>query len=100
MVRDAKMTEKLRKKIDKGMNIDSELERKAKKNMNAFTTIKKIQLGDVIRGPTWVPHSLQHEVRVVEFQTPTYERFIISFEQKVLTQKNWDSEYAIKRLSD
>ncbi len=93
-----KQYEKLRKKIDKGMNIDSELERKAKKNMNAFTTIKKIQLGDVIRVPTWVPHSLQHGVRVVEFQTPTYERFIISFEQKVLTQKNWDSEYAIMRM--
>ena len=93
-----KQYEKLRKKIDKGLEIDPELERKAKKDMNAFTTIKKIQLGDVIRVPTWVPHSLQHGVRVVEFQTPTYERFIISFEQKVLTQKNWDSEYAIKRM--
>ncbi len=26
----------------------------------------------------------QHGVRVVEFQTPTYERFIISFAQRVL----------------
>ena len=70
----------------------------AKKDMHAFTSIKEVQLGDVIRVPTWIPHSLQHGVRVVEFQTPTYERFIISFEQQVLTQDHWDSEYAIERM--
>ena len=90
--------ENIRRKIDKGTEVDLASEKEAKKNMNAFTSVKELQLGDVIRVPTWIPHSLQHGVRVVEFQTPTYERFIISFEQKVLTQDHWDSEYAIERM--
>ncbi len=90
--------ESIRKNIEKGIEINLTAESKAKKNMNAFTNTKEIRLGDVIRVPTWLPHSLQHGVRVVEFQTPTYERFIISFEQKVLTQDHWDSEYAIEQM--
>ena len=58
-----------------------------------------MRLGDVIKVPTWTPHSLQHGVRVVEFQTPTYERYIISFEQRVLTQNHWDSEHAITHMT-
>jgi hypothetical protein len=35
---------------------------------------------------------------VVEFQTPSYERKIISFAQKVLTQDHWDSREAVARM--
>ena len=67
--------------------------------MDAFTSMHPLEVGDVIKVPTWLPHSLQHGVRVVEFQTPTYERFIISFAQKVVTQDHWDFEHAIAKMS-
>lgn len=66
--------------------------------MNAFTELRPLRVGDVVVVPTWLPHSLQHGVRVIEFQTPTYERYIISFAQKVLTQDHWDSAAAIARM--
>ena len=67
--------------------------------MNAFTGTRRLAVGDVVLVPTWTPHALQHGVRVVEFQTPSYERYIISFNQKVLTQDGWDSAKAIGQLS-
>lgn len=42
-----------------------------------------------------VLHSLQHGVKVIEFQTPTYERLIAMFAQKVLTQDHWDIDAAV-----
>lgn len=42
-----------------------------------------------------VLHSLQHGVKVIEFQTPTYERLIAMFAQKVLTQSHWDIDDAV-----
>ena len=35
---------------------------------------------------------------MVEFQTPTYERFILSSSQKVLTQDRWDSAHAVANM--
>jgi hypothetical protein len=64
--------------------------------MYAFTSITEISEGDVVTVRPLVPHSLQHGVRVVEFQTPHYERYILSFGQKVMTQANWDTQAAIK----
>ncbi len=69
-----------------------------RKAMEAFTEVRSVATGDVIVVPTRLPHALQHGVRVIEFQTPTYERNIISFAQKVLTQDHWDSEKAIERM--
>lgn len=67
--------------------------------MNAFVGYLTLNVGDVVAIPTLVPHALQHGVRVVEFQTPTYERLIMSFEQKVLTQPHWDSDRAVELMS-
>ena len=67
--------------------------------MEQFTALLPLRLGDVVQVPPGVPHSLQHGVRVIEFQTPTFERNIISFGQRVLTQDNWDSDYAIANMS-
>jgi hypothetical protein len=67
-----------------------------KAKMNRFTSLRDIQVGDVITVEPFFPHSLQHGVRVIEFQTASYERHILSFGQKVLTQDNWDTEAGLK----
>jgi hypothetical protein len=79
--------------------VDPAVELEARSAYEAFTDVRALQPSDVVVVPTWTPHSLQHGVRVVEFQSPTYERYIIAFAQKVLTQNHWDSEYAIANMS-
>ena len=69
-----------------------------RENVERFSVLQPLRLGDVVVVPTWLPHSLQHGVRVVEFQTPTFERHIISSSQKVVTQDHWDSAAAIARM--
>ncbi|HSB96851.1 MAG TPA: hypothetical protein VLC91_10395, partial [Spongiibacteraceae bacterium] len=73
-------------------------EQAARAAMERFTGMQSLQVGDVIKVPCLVPHSLQHGVRTVEFQTPVYERLILSFAQKVLTQAGWDTEAAAALL--
>ncbi len=91
--------ERVRRAIDEGRTGEgTEREAELRAAMNAFTGLKPLKIGDVVAVPTWLPHSLQHGVRVIEFQTPTYERYIISFAQKVLTQDHWDSAAAITRM--
>lgn len=70
-------------------------ERSAREAMHAFTALRPLAVGDVVRVPIGMPHALQHGVRVIEFQTPVYERLILSFGQKVLTQPDWDTEAAL-----
>ena len=70
-------------------------ERESRAAMDAFCGQLPLRVGDVVKVPTLVPHSLQHGVRTVEFQTPVYERLILSFAQKVLTQADWDTEAAL-----
>ncbi|MDH4122306.1 MAG: hypothetical protein OEV94_11425 [Deltaproteobacteria bacterium] len=53
--------------------------------------------GAVILLPAGVIHSLRHGVRVVEFQTPTYERLIAMAGQRVLTQNHWDTAAALEQ---
>ncbi|HWV16422.1 MAG TPA: hypothetical protein VN030_13395 [Cellvibrio sp.] len=71
-------------------------EREARAKMNSFVARHSLRLGDVVKVPCLVPHALQHGVRTVEFQTPVYERKILSFAQKVLTQSEWDTEAALE----
>ena len=66
--------------------------------MERFTLLRRIRVGDVVRVPLRLPHALQHGVRTVEFQTPVYERRILSFAQKVLTQDHWDTELAVAQM--
>lgn len=75
------------------------LEQQRREAMEAFTTLLPLRVGDIVTVPPWHPHSLQHGVQVVEFQSPTYERYIISFAQQVQTQSHWDSARAIERMS-
>jgi hypothetical protein len=67
--------------------------------MEAFVHVKSLQVGDVVKVPCFTPHSLLHGVRTVEFQTPVYERKILSFAQKVLTQSHWDTASALEQVS-
>ncbi len=72
-----------------------EAEEHARKAMYAFTQLVSLNVGDAMTVAPFTPHSLQHGVRVVEFQTPHYERYILSFGQKVLTQQHWDTSTAL-----
>ncbi len=74
-------------------------ERQCRAAMNRFTHMLPLRVGDVVKVPCLTPHALQHGVRTVEFQTPVYERQILSFAQKVLTQDHWDTERAVELMS-
>jgi hypothetical protein len=74
-------------------------EQQLRADMNEFTGTRNLSVGDVISIDPLTPHALQHGVRTIEFQTPHYERKILSFAQKVLTQSNWDTESAIQEMT-
>jgi len=101
-----KSYEQIRRRLDSAQQDPHQTDELAQKEeqdlraaMEDFTATVPLRVGDVVQVGTGVPHSLQHGVRVFEFQTPTYERNIISFNQKVLTQEHWDSSYAISTMS-
>ncbi|MFT5033699.1 MAG: hypothetical protein ACI9OO_001634 [Bacteroidia bacterium] len=66
--------------------------------MYSFTALLPLAVGDVLKVPTHTPHALQHGVRTIEFQTPVYERLIVAFAQKVLTQSHWDTDAAVAKM--
>lgn len=74
-----------------------EKEQVLREAMDSFTAMHDVCRGDVVVIPRLLPHALQHGVRTVEFQTPHYERNIVSFAQKVLTQAHWDTEEAMAK---
>ena len=68
--------EVIRRQIDEqGLQIAPEVESRARQAMDSFTAMRPLSVGDVVRVPTWTPHSLMHGVRVVEFQTPIVYSF-------------------------
>lgn len=73
-------------------------EQELREAMNSFTHLRPLHVGDVVVVPLRMPHSLQHGVRTIEFQTPVYERQILSFAQKVVTQDHWDTEAAVAKM--
>jgi hypothetical protein len=75
-----------------------EREQRLRWRMDRFTAMRPLREGDIVQVPLMLPHGLQHGVRVVEFQTATYERMILSFAQKVLTQDCWDTREAVSRM--
>ena len=70
-------------------------EQRLREEMNSFTADRQVMVGDVIEVERLTPHSLQHGIRAIEFQSPHYERYILSFAQKVLTQNHWDTQAAM-----
>lgn len=75
-----------------------EREQALRETMNDFTCLRPVRVGDVVTVPLRVPHSLQHGVRTIEFQTPVYERKILSFAQQVQTQDHWDTADAVQSM--
>lgn len=66
---------------------------------DAYTHLHRVRVGDVVAIAPGQPHALQHGVSVVEFQTATYERRILAFAQKVLTQSHWDTDSTVPTMS-
>ena len=98
-----KRYERVRREIDAaqdaGESIDAALahrEAECRAAMDEFTTLHPLATGDSVCVPALVPHSLQHGVRAIEVQTPTYERQIIAAGHKVLTQSHWDTDAAAR----
>ena len=92
--------EAVRRKIDfSNKNIAKELlenEPILRKEAASFVGDYYVREGDIVSFPVFQIHSLQHGIKVIEFQTPHYERLIVMFSQKVITQDHWDSERALK----
>ena len=57
-----------------------------------------VKVGDIVSFPVLQIHSLRHGIKVIEFQTPHYERLIVMSAQKVLTQKHWDTGNALSKI--
>ncbi len=90
--------ETVRRALDAGEPVQPAQEARLRAEMETFTELRRLAVGEVVVVPTWLPHSLQHGVRVIEFQTPIYERYILSFNQRVVTQDHWDTAAAVPRL--
>ena len=94
--------EVLRKKIDNCKDISSSKllskESELRKKAADFVGNCYVKKGDIVSFPPFQIHSLQHGIKVIEFQTPHYERLIVMFGQKVVTQENWDSEEALDKI--
>lgn len=75
-------------------------EKELRTHMDSFTATLPVKVGDIIKIPLLTPHGLLHGVRVVEFQNPAYERLILSFNQKTLTQNHWDTEEALNIMTE
>ena len=73
-------------------------EKKLRDKASGFVGDLPVKVGDIISFPVFQIHSLRHGIKVVEFQTPHYERLILMFAQKVITQNHWDTENAINKM--
>jgi mannose-6-phosphate isomerase class I len=69
-----------------------------RENASDFVGDLPVKVGEIISFPVLQIHSLRHGIKVIEFQTPHYERLILMFAQKVLTQNHWDTEEAINKM--
>ena len=106
LIKDFKETTKkyeyLRRKIDNCKEFSSKsllpLESELRKKAADFVGDCFVKKGDIVSFAPYQIHSLQHGIKVIEFQTPHYERLIVMFGQKVLTQENWDSEEALNKI--
>jgi len=71
---------------------------KLRQKASKFIGDCQVKVGDIISFPVFQMHSLRHGIKVIEFQTPHYERLILMFAQKVLTQNHWDTEEALNKM--
>ena len=88
--------EQLQRLLETVPGEQAEEEQKLRLEVEGFIGDCRVRVGDIVSFPTFNLHSLRHGIRVVEFQTPHYERRIAFFGQKVLTQAHWDTDRALK----
>ena len=93
---------KVRRQIDESTEgISTELsaqELSLREKAAEFVGDCQVKVGDIVSFPVFQMHSLRHGIKVIEFQTPHYERLIVMFAQKVLTQKHWDTADALSKM--
>ncbi len=70
--------------------VEKKSEKKAREELESFSNYLDLKVGDVVTINAKTPHALQGGVEAIEFQTPHYERLIIAYPQKVLTQNHWN----------
>lgn len=87
-----KMSQTFLNRIPKSQRIKEKALRDTAYN---FVGNHEVKVGDVVVFTTHQMHALQHGIRVIEFQTAHYERLIVMFAQKVLTQNHWDTDEAL-----
>lgn len=87
--------EQMKELLKKVSEDQKKQEYQLRKEAESFVGGCEVKEGDIVTFPTHQMHSLQHGVRVIEFQTPHYERLIVMFAQKVLTQGYWNTEKAM-----
>jgi hypothetical protein len=94
--------ENIRRQIDESTaDISTELsaqELLLRKKAAEFVGDCSVKVGDIVSFPVFQMHSLRHGIKVIEFQTPHYERLIVMFAQKVITQKHWDTADALSKM--
>ena len=94
--------EKIRIKIDTSKEeVSKEISLKElslREKAASFIGNCKVKVGDIISFPVFQIHSLRHGIKVIEFQTPHYERLILMFAQKVITQNKWDTADALGKM--
>ena len=94
--------ENVRRQIDESTaDISTELsaqELSLREKAAEFVGDCSVKVGDIVSFPVFQMHSLRHGIKVIEFQTPHYERLIVMFAQKVLTQKHWDTADALSKM--
>ncbi|HIB46403.1 MAG TPA: hypothetical protein EYO46_09400 [Candidatus Lambdaproteobacteria bacterium] len=94
--------EKIRRQIDDYKEIISQelsdQEHALRERAAAFVGDFSVKVGDIVSFPVFQMHSLRHGIKVIEFQTPHYERLILMNAQKVLTQNHWDTEDALNKM--
>jgi len=80
----------------------SDEEQAARAHLAQFWGYRQIRVGDSVLIPPRIPHGLPHGVRVLEVQTPHYERLVLCFNQRMQTQTAWDIEegLALMDLAD
>ncbi len=71
-------------------------EKRIRATVEQLLQVHSLRRGDVVTLPPKTLHSLRGGMRVLEFQTPTYERLIAMSSQKVLTQNHWDTQAALQ----
>jgi len=88
--------EQLQQLLETVPETQAQVERNLRLEVEGFIGDCRVRVGDIVVFPTFNLHSLRHGIRVVEFQTPHYERRIAFFGQKVLTQAHWDTDRALE----